>query len=87
MSATPEAVAPQARPVITMTLTPTFKLVFLAVLGVTVLSMVFGCSLAVLAPGPDEQPNPNLTAAMHACLTTWKLGFGAIVGLLGGKAM
>jgi hypothetical protein len=73
--------------VITLTLTPTFKLVFLAVLGITVLAMILGCSLAMVGFGAKGRPDPNLTAAMQACITTWKLGFGAIIGLLGGKAM
>ena len=67
--------------VTTLTLTPTFKLVFLSVVGITVLAMVLSC---YLLSGPKSEER---TALMNAFLTTWKLGFGAIIGLLGGKAM
>ena len=67
--------------VVTFTLTPAFKLVFLSVLGITLLSIVLSCSLAVMG-----EPNEEKSALVQALLTTWKLGFGAIIGLLGGKA-
>jgi hypothetical protein len=70
--------------VIKVTLTPTFKLVFLSLLGITVLSIIVSCPLAITM-GPN--PSDTKKALFDACLTTWKLGFGAIIGLLGGKAM
>ena len=72
----------QSSTTITVTLTPAFKLVFLSVLGITVLSMVLSCYLVASGAASEDK-----TALVQACLTTWKLGFGAIIGLLGGKAI
>ena len=79
--------AAEASPtVVTVTLTPAFKLVFLSVLSITVLSIILCCPLVFLTmTKPDS--DPHLTALLEACLTTWKMGFGAIIGLLGGKSL
>lgn len=78
----------QVGTVLTVTLTPAFKLVFLSVLGITVLSMLIGCYLVVAerAVGGAPMSEPE-TVLMTTCLATFKLGFGAIIGLLGGKAI
>lgn len=68
--------------VLTVTLSPAFKLIFCSVLGITVLSMALGCSLVALGVQTVEGK-----ALFDLCVTTWKLGFGAIIGLLGGKAI
>jgi hypothetical protein len=68
--------------ILTVTLSPVFKLVFLSVLGITGLSMVVGCSLVGLGIQTQEGK-----ALFDLCVTTWKLGFGAIIGLLGGKTI
>jgi hypothetical protein len=70
--------------VVRITMSPAFKLVFRSVLGITVLSMIVSCPLTVLA-GPE--PSPDMKALLTTFLTTWKMGFGAIIGLLGGKAL
>ena len=80
--ATSPGAGPAPSQVITVTLTPTFKLIFLSVLGITVLSMVLSCYLWASNPASAEK-----SALMAALMTTWKLGFGAIIGLLGGKAI
>lgn len=72
----------QAPNIATLTLTPVFKLVFLSVLGITILSMILCCPLALL-----KQSTPRLDALFEAFATTWKLGFGAIIGLIGGKRL
>jgi hypothetical protein len=81
--------APAANPnVLTVTLSPTFKLVFLSVLGITLLSVVLTC--AVWAYGQQMPPGawkPDSDPLFQALLTTWKLGFGAIIGLVGGKTV
>ena len=72
----------QPSSVVTVTLTPTFKLVFLSALCITILSVILCCPLAILGA-----ETPEKKALFEACLTTFKLGFGAIIGLLGGKAL
>lgn len=88
------ATLPRSRPkdaqVLTVTLTPAFKLIFLSVLAITILSMLLGCYLVLAstesAAGGAPMSEPE-KALMTTCLSTFKLGFGAILGLLGGKAM
>jgi hypothetical protein len=63
-------------------LTPTFKLVFISVLSLTILSLLV--SLILVLYGRDTEDSKRL---IESCSTTWKLGFGAIVGLIGGKAL
>ena len=60
-----------------------FLVVFLSVLGLTVLSLVLGTFLATAVVQPSEE----IKRLIETCSTTWKLGFGAIVGLIGGRAL
>lgn len=59
----------------------TFRWVFKAVLALTVVSLAISLVLSLF-------PNPSQLQAslFETCTTTWKMGFGAIVGLIGGKA-
>lgn len=66
-----------------MDLTPRFKLVFVSVLCITGLSLLLGVSLALYADPANESVKPLI----DTCSTTFKMGFGAIVGLLGGKTL
>ena len=63
-------------------LTPAFKLIFISVLCLTVLSLV-GAFVLVLLP----HQTPGIERLANACSTTWQMGFGAIVGLIGGRAL
>jgi hypothetical protein len=67
----------------TATLTPAFKLVFLTVLGLTTTALILNVFLVVLLNEPNDQAK-NL---IDTCSTITKAGFGAIVGLIGGKAV
>lgn len=58
-----------------------FGLVFVTVVGLTLIALLLSVLLA-LAGGDSEQA----ARAAEACTTTYKMGFGAIVGLLGGRA-
>ena len=78
----PNSAGHQSSSVVTLTLTPAFKLVFVSALCITLLSVIVCCPLAVLGASTMEAK-----ALFEACLTTFKLGFGAIIGLLGGKAL
>jgi hypothetical protein len=61
-------------------LTPRFKLIFFTVATLTVLALILNVLLAVF--GSDSE---QVKAAAEACSTTYKMGFGAIVGLIGGR--
>lgn len=73
-------------PVATLTLTPLFKLIFLSVLGLTVLSLAVSIGANVYL-SQLEEPSEDLRRLIETCSTTYKLGFGAIIGLVSGKAL
>lgn len=66
-----------------LVLTPVFKMVFLSILGLTILSAGTGIALAIFVASPSAE----LRGWNETCSTAFKLGFGAIVGLIGGKAL
>ena len=61
-------------------LSPKFKLVFLTASAFTLLSFIgmFICAVC-------ERDHPLLGTLFSTFETTWKIGFGAIIGLIGGK--
>jgi hypothetical protein len=63
-------------------ITSTFKLVFGAVVGFTLIS-------GITAVGIASQPQLTLQQerVFETCQTTWQTGIGAVVGLMGGKAV
>ena len=63
-------------------MSPRFKWVYLGVLSLTVLSLLTNIFL-ILSFGNDLPAAAQAT--VDGCSTTWKMGFGAFVGLLGGK--
>jgi hypothetical protein len=73
--------------VLTVTLTPTFKIVFFSVLTLTVVCLLIGCSLVGLTVKAGRSLTPQETVLFDLCTSTFKLGFGAIIGLFGGKAL
>jgi hypothetical protein len=63
-------------------LTPRFKLVFVSLRCLTLVSL--GVSVAlVFSPNPSD----DTRRLVETCSTTFKMGFGAVVGLLGGKTL
>jgi hypothetical protein len=58
-----------------------FELVFATVVGLTLIALLLSVLLA-LAGGDSEQA----ARAAEACTTTYKMGFGAIVGLICGRS-
>jgi hypothetical protein len=62
---------------------PIFKLVFVAVLAITALSGIAQIVMASLWEKPTNLQQEVFSAMGFA----WKVGFGAIVGLLGGKVI
>lgn len=83
-SSNPEGADADAPPVASMTLTPAFKLVFMAVLCVTVGALAAQVLMAIFVKSAND---PEAQNTMETCSTIAKLGFGAMVGLLGGKAV
>lgn len=51
-------------------------------MALTVLALLLNVLLAVFGSDSDQ-----VKAAAETCSTTYKMGFGAIVGLIGGKAL
>lgn len=63
-------------------MTPVFKLVFVSVVGLTLIAMGINVGLVVLGATSD-----SAMSLADTCSTTWKTGSGAIIGLLGGRAL
>ena len=63
-------------------LSPAFKLAVLIVTGLTVLSLAVSIFLAL-----DAHKSDQINSLIETCSTTYKMGFGALVGLIGGKAL
>lgn len=61
---------------------PAFKLVLFCVLSLTILSL--GVSVFLVIWGAQGE---NVNRLFEACSTVYIAGFGAIAGLLGGKAL
>jgi len=81
------ATARKRMTLLTVRLSPAFKLVFLSVLGITILSLLIGCSLVGLAVRTSREMTAQENVLFDLCTSTFKLRFGAIIGLLGGKAL
>jgi len=64
----------------TIELTPYFKLIFISLLGLTIF-----CFAICLYLSFQDPPNIAQTKLFGTCETMMQMGFGAIVGLIGGK--
>lgn len=69
--------------VVRYTLSPRFKWTLVSIMGLTLLSL--GVSLALVLM--SSHLTPEAKSLFETTTTTWKMGFGAIVGLVGGKAL
>ncbi|HWG41411.1 MAG TPA: hypothetical protein VN688_01400 [Gemmataceae bacterium] len=61
-----------------------FKSVFWVAVCLTALSLIVA---VYLATRPTELQNEQTRKIVETCDTTWKMGFGSILGLLGGKSL
>ena len=71
-------------PASSLQLSPAFKLIFVTVVILTIVSLV-GAFVAVFAAPPGDKTPERYAKALEMCSTTYQLGFGAIIGLIGGK--
>ncbi len=62
-------------------ITSHFKLIFLSVLALTVFSLCGSLAVALFTDKPSEAAK----SVADTCLTIAQMGFGAMVGLLGGR--
>jgi hypothetical protein len=76
----PRAKVPSGSP----TIDPAFKLVFLTAAGGTLLFLVICMTVTLLT---DKQPPPLLERIITGLFDLVKIGFGAVVGLLGGQVL
>ena len=76
----------QKEPVERRSLTPRFKAVFLAVVLLTLLSLIGYVTLAIII-GMNSIESSALNGVIETLKTAFISGFGAILGLLGGKAL
>jgi hypothetical protein len=72
------AEAPAAR---SLELSPWFKIALACAMGLTVSTLGVSLSLLVFL----EAFTPEAKLLFNTMMATWKVGFGAIVGLVGGK--
>jgi hypothetical protein len=63
--------------------TPMFKLIFITVLCLTILSGLASLALGIWADSAKD----TTKSLIETFSTTWKMGFGAIIGMVGGKAL
>ncbi len=61
-----------------------FKAVFWVVVALSVLSLA---TAVYLAGWPADAQTETVKKLVETCDTTWKMGFGGILGLLGGKRL
>jgi hypothetical protein len=73
--------------VLTVTLSPAFKLVFCSVLALTIICLLLACTLVGLTMRTARSLTPQESVIFDLCTSTFKLGFGAMIGLFGGKAL
>ena len=59
-----------------------FYAAFYVAVGLTVCSLLTCCWLVAMQTETDVERN-----LFETCSTTWKMGFGAIVGLIGGRRL
>jgi hypothetical protein len=75
---------PRAKNISGPTIDPAFKLVFLTAAGGTLLFLIICITVTIL--NPAHQPD-LLDRIINGLFDLVKIGFGAVVGLLGGQAL
>ena len=68
-------------------LTPTFKWGLILTGIATFLSFLASVLLGLVDPSDGSAQAANIKTLIDTFTTTWKMGVGAIIGLIGGKAL
>ena len=68
----------------TITLSRRFTAVFGAVALLTALGMILSCSM--IFAGVELKPGSEQAGLLQALTSAWKMGFGAMLGMVGAKA-
>jgi hypothetical protein len=68
-------------PMVAATVSVHFKMIFLAVFSLTVALLIARVSVAIMVANPSD----SLKDAMSTCNLLANAGFGAMLGLIGGK--
>lgn len=83
-AAVPQQQAFQEEPsAVRYTLSPRFKWTLVSIVGLTLLSLMVSLTLVLMV----DPLTPEGKSLFQTTTTTWKMGFGAIVGLVSGKAL
>jgi hypothetical protein len=75
------SVLPVTSPVAPATISSHFKLIFLAVFSLTVALIIARVTVGIMVTNPSD----SLKDAMATCSLLGNAGFGAMLGLIGGK--
>ena len=63
-----------------VSISPKFKLIFIADVILAVLSLIIAFAISFY-----HEPTDLQKSLFDTCSTTWKIGFGVLIGLIGGK--
>jgi hypothetical protein len=67
-------------------ITPQFKMIYTSIFWITMVCLGLATVLAIASMAIGKT-NAAADQLMEACLTAFKMGFGAMIGLIGGKAL
>ena len=75
--------SPNDEQAVTFPNTYLFKWVLFVVMGITILALIISISLTIYF----DNPSPGVVKAIDRTWQTFLSGFGALIGLIGGKSL